>query len=248
VWVGRLPKPRDLRELVSYPMAPTHVDIAHLAPFECTRTEGNEGGSLILRSFRRDGPTPFQIGVVADLMGQAALCFEECARQESVLTITIWIERPRKLHDSPKKSATLGLGWQRAGAVPRRSIAEARYCLSAALNDSGDVPMGMTPAEYVGEIVVPTVREFGESRRSRQRAYLACIVTFHIKDHLKRAGATQIERTMRTACNDEFELVRSICNGSKHLEADTSHAIPFVAGLDYDRPPHEQGLPGRAAR
>ena len=107
--------------------------------------------------------------------------------------------------------------------------------------------MSMTPAEYVAEIVVPTVREFRESRRSRQRAYLACIATFHIKDHLKKAGATRIEQTMRTACFDEFELVRSVCNGSKHLEVDASHAIPFVAGLDYDRPPSRAGL-GRAGR
>jgi hypothetical protein len=58
----------------------------------------------------------------------------------------------------------------------------------------------MTPAEYVTEIVIPTVRECRDNRRSRRYAYLACIVTFHIKDHLKKAGATLIEDKMRTAC------------------------------------------------
>jgi hypothetical protein len=43
----------------------------------------------------------------------------------------------------------------------------------------------MTPAEYVNDIVVPTVREFRDEPRSQRRAYLACMVTFHIKDHLQ---------------------------------------------------------------
>jgi hypothetical protein len=41
----------------------------------------------------------------------------------------------------------------------------------------------MTPADFVNDIVVPTVREFRDVRRSRRRAYLACIIVFHIKDH-----------------------------------------------------------------
>jgi hypothetical protein len=35
----------------------------------------------------------------------------------------------------------------------------------------------MTPAEFMDEIVVPTLREFRDDRRSRRLAYLACVVT-----------------------------------------------------------------------
>jgi len=99
----------------------------------------------------------------------------------------------------------------------------------------------MTPAEYVDEIVIPTVREFRDNRRSRRHAYLACIVTFHIKDHLAKAGKKGIEKTMRTGASKAFDLVRGICNGTKHVVTDSSHAIPFQAGTDYDRPPGRAG-------
>jgi len=96
----------------------------------------------------------------------------------------------------------------------------------------------MTPAEYVTEIVVPTVRECRDSRLSRRHAYLACIVTFHIKDHLKKAGVTaSIENAMRSACPDDFDVVRAVCNGTKHVETNATHPVPFTAGEDYDRPP-----------
>src|SRR4030095_3617626 len=99
---------------------------------------------------------------------------------------------------------------------------------------------GMTPAQYVDQIVIPTVREFRDNRRSRRHAYLACLVTFHIKDHLAKAGETRIETKMRTGRSPKaFDLVRAICNGTKHVETNGSHPHPiqFQAGTDYDRPP-----------
>lgn len=100
----------------------------------------------------------------------------------------------------------------------------------------------MTPAEYVTEIVVPTVRECRDNRRSRRCAYLACIVTFHIKDHLKKAGAGPIEDKMRVACPGHFDVVRGVCNGAKHVATDQSHPIPFATGRDYYRPPAIAGV------
>ena len=95
----------------------------------------------------------------------------------------------------------------------------------------------MTPAEYIDEIVVPTILEFKACRRSRRYAYLACITTFHIKDHLKVAGATGIETAIRAEVSSAFDVVRAICNGTKHVETDSSHSIPFRVGDDTDRPP-----------
>ncbi|WP_144445660.1 hypothetical protein [Inquilinus limosus] len=94
----------------------------------------------------------------------------------------------------------------------------------------------MTPAEYVDEIVVPTIIEFKSMRRSRRHAYLACIAAFHVKDHLKKAGETSIETAIRTAEPLAFDLVRAVCNGTKHVKTDATHLIPFQAGDDMDRP------------
>jgi hypothetical protein len=83
----------------------------------------------------------------------------------------------------------------------------------------------MSPEEYVNEIVIPTVAEFKNDLRSRRRAYLACIATHHIKDHLREAGERGVEAKMRQACGDFYEVVRAICNGTKHVIADKSHPI-----------------------
>lgn len=94
----------------------------------------------------------------------------------------------------------------------------------------------MTPQNYMDEIVLPTVIEFKNEPRSRRQAYLACIVTFHIKDHLKAAGEQNIEQTMRAA-GDAFDVIRGVCNGAKHVQTDQNHLIAFSAGDDWDRPP-----------
>ncbi len=44
----------------------------------------------------------------------------------------------------------------------------------------------MPPCQYMGEIVLPTLREYEETTNSRRRAYLACIVVFHLRDYLKK--------------------------------------------------------------
>jgi hypothetical protein len=46
-----------------------------------------------------------------------------------------------------------------------------------------------------------------------------------------------VRRKVNELCPDTFELVRSICNGSKHVETDHTHEIQFQAGSDWDRPP-----------
>jgi hypothetical protein len=91
------------------------------------------------------------------------------------------------------------------------------------------------------ELVLPTVEESKAERLSRRRAYLACIVTFHLKDHLAKVGETGIENAMRADSQDNFDVVRGICNGTKHVRTDGSHPIPFAAGDDWERPPAVAG-------
>lgn len=99
----------------------------------------------------------------------------------------------------------------------------------------------MTPAGFMDEIVVPTLRELRDERRSRRRAYLACIAVFHLKDHLKEAGEKGIEATMRASCGVAFDVVRGVCNGTKHVQTDGSHPVTFRVGEDSDRRPAKWG-------
>ncbi|MCJ2093137.1 hypothetical protein MKK67_11605 [Methylobacterium sp. J-072] len=97
--------------------------------------------------------------------------------------------------------------------------------------------IAMQPAEFMAEIVLPTVLEFRNDRRSRRRAYLACIVTFQMNDHLKKAGEKRPEDALRAATDLSFDVVRGVCNGTKHVWTNDSHPIAFVIGDDQDRPP-----------
>jgi hypothetical protein len=99
----------------------------------------------------------------------------------------------------------------------------------------------MTPADYVREIALPTALEFKQSPHCRRLAYLTCMAVFHIKDHLKFAGAASVEKTTRATAGDSFDVVRAICNGTKHVETDPSHPVPFRAGDDFHRPAARAG-------
>jgi hypothetical protein len=71
----------------------------------------------------------------------------------------------------------------------------------------------MTPSEYVDEIVLPTVREFAEDRRSQRRAYLACLASLRITDHLRQAGEEDVEARIGFAAGRAFEALRAACDG-----------------------------------
>jgi Alanine dehydrogenase/PNT, N-terminal domain len=64
----------------------------------------------------------------------------------------------------------------------------------------------------------------------------------HIKDHLTRAGASSVEDKMRQACPDLFNVVRGVCNATKHVATDKRHLIPFVSGADSYRAPSFSGV------
>lgn len=99
----------------------------------------------------------------------------------------------------------------------------------------------MTPADFLAEILLPTVLEFRAEPRSRRHAYLAAIVTVALTDHLKKAGETGIEATMRAATGSAFDVVRGVANGDKHVRTDGRHVVAFAAGEDYDVPPSTFG-------
>jgi len=98
----------------------------------------------------------------------------------------------------------------------------------------------MTANEFAVEIVVPTVRDFRDNRRSRRHAYLACVVAYQLKDYLNQEGV-DVDAAMKTfGRSNSFEAVRAVCTGAKHKIFNGDRYpdnIPFTAGEDYDRPP-----------
>jgi hypothetical protein len=99
----------------------------------------------------------------------------------------------------------------------------------------------MTPREYAEAIVIPTAREFRDERCSPRLAFLACMVTYHLHDHIKAATAKNAWLSLQNACPDEFEIVQAVCNGAKHGE-ETKTEIKFKPGREYWRPPAVAGL------
>jgi hypothetical protein len=74
----------------------------------------------------------------------------------------------------------------------------------------------MTPHQFAFEIVFPTVRSFLAARHDRRLAYLSCIATFHLVDHIAQADAIEKWRVcdaMRLACSSDFEVIQGICEG-----------------------------------
>ncbi len=109
----------------------------------------------------------------------------------------------------------------------------------------------MSPAEYLLEIVAPTVRDASDDRRSRRKAYLACIAVYHLIDYLAVDAAEEggtgrrrreaIEVRLKAHAETALHVVRGVTNGVKHSVLERPHVIPFGPGQDYWRPPARAG-------
>jgi hypothetical protein len=95
----------------------------------------------------------------------------------------------------------------------------------------------MTPVEYVDQIVLPNVRDF-QSNPDRRRAYLACLVTFHIGDYLarKRRNHKAIAKRMEVLTGEVYVVLQDVCNATKHGRAeDRQSGVRFRSGEDTER-------------
>lgn len=100
----------------------------------------------------------------------------------------------------------------------------------------------MTPTDYLEEILLPTLKEYEEDVSSRRKAYLACIVMYHLSDYLKKAGAEDPPRSMRGQCSVAWNVVHAVAIGAKHRDnTDNKNPIKFTAGSDAFRPPAVAG-------
>ncbi|HCL65149.1 MAG TPA: hypothetical protein DIC56_09980 [Rhizobium sp.] len=101
----------------------------------------------------------------------------------------------------------------------------------------------MTPKEYMKEILLPTLSEYEEDTQSRRRAYLACIVVYHLSDYLKKAGADNPAKKMCNQCTTAWNVVHAVAIGAKHRDnAENKNPLKFTAGSDAYRPPARAGL------
>ena len=81
----------------------------------------------------------------------------------------------------------------------------------------------MKPVDYVNVVVLPTVREHFLSKTDQRFGMLACIATFHISDHVALADGRHVGLVfddVRARCEAQFEIVRGVCNGTKHGKTD----------------------------
>lgn len=96
----------------------------------------------------------------------------------------------------------------------------------------------MSPLEYLEEIVLPTIDEFQADGSSRRKAYLACIVTFHLKDYLMKDNSSGVEKAITGRAQAAFEVVSAVANGAKHSVSGRQGQLKFVAGTDFYWYPH----------
>ena len=104
----------------------------------------------------------------------------------------------------------------------------------------------MTPAEYITEVVLPTVDEYLAARGDVRRAVLACIVSWHTRDYLKQAlrlGLADVDEKMDGLCKFSYDVVEGIANGSKHFR-NTKGDFHYTPGDEKHVPAFAFDVPG----
>jgi hypothetical protein len=93
----------------------------------------------------------------------------------------------------------------------------------------------MDAKQFADEIVEPTIAEFESDPRSRRRAFLACVATFHLMDYIPKSSRQKYQRECRA-----FAAVDRYAHAFKHRE--TGHPDdPLIQPLKpeqvIERPP-----------
>ena len=98
----------------------------------------------------------------------------------------------------------------------------------------------MHAAEYIAQIVEPTVMDLEANPTSVRHAFLACVVTFHCIDYMAdEKSAAQLRQEFRDASTD-FAAVDRIAHAFKHMRTgheESKHIQPLEAAAVMSRPP-----------
>jgi hypothetical protein len=113
----------------------------------------------------------------------------------------------------------------------------------------------MTPADYLCLIVLPTLAECIDTPDDQRRAYLACITTAHLVDHVSvaldptsgdRHAVRRAVRAVGPYSSGCLDIVEAVSNGTKHAAPDPkpSRPVKFAPGYERFVPAFSWNTPG----
>jgi len=83
------------------------------------------------------------------------------------------------------------------------------------------------------KIVLPTVEEYLADRGNPRRAIIACVMAYHVRDYMEKAGACtkqDVDRAIKGLYPLSWEVVEGVCNGSKHVRNTQRGNFKFTIG------------------
>jgi hypothetical protein len=87
----------------------------------------------------------------------------------------------------------------------------------------------MTPTEFATEVVIPAVSEFAENRLSRRHSYVACLVVYHLHDHIAWASHNGEVKVVRAAleksAGEYWRIIEGVATGVKHAVVTSSNTF-----------------------
>jgi hypothetical protein len=100
----------------------------------------------------------------------------------------------------------------------------------------------MDAKQYADEVMDPTIAEFENEPRSRRRAFIACLVTFHLIDYIDAQRRKELRQEFRGDC-PAFAVVDRVTHAFKHVTTGhpQSPIQPLAAGQVIERPPATRG-------
>jgi hypothetical protein len=98
----------------------------------------------------------------------------------------------------------------------------------------------MDARQYADMIVDPTIAEFESNPRAVRRAFLACVVTFHMIDYITHPKGSSARRDEFRKASPAFATIDRVAHALKHVTTGTPSSPtlkPLAAGQVIERPP-----------
>jgi hypothetical protein len=100
---------------------------------------------------------------------------------------------------------------------------------------------------YIRQIVEPTINEYETEPTSIRRAFLACVVTYHIIDYLTYPKKKPGDRRQKfRQSSNEFAIIDRVAHALKHVTTgnpNAPHNQPLASGDVISGPPFTAGMP-----
>jgi hypothetical protein len=96
-------------------------------------------------------------------------------------------------------------------------------------------------AQYLEEIVEPTIKDFEQNPTSRRHAFLACVAVCHGVDHLAYPDDPRTLRQQFEHQSQEFKIVNDVGHAFKHVVQGSPANPRMKASEVISRPPAHWG-------